>query len=231
MSSSSKTLDASSGAVEGETPGEATLLVSEFPPPPFYYTEASTLKPPEIPMEALKRGTRKAHAANAKLRGCDWRRMKENQTADVLGGVLAGNTTSELEEEEGDVVGVFGEIVEDPLTVQPLDTCEDPAVIRDEVKRLNREVVQGFVNLVSDLVNRPAENKRRRDEMSHNVFLMLQETNKLREHQSRELLIEILEKQLEKREKFIDELEGKISKADALLLDEYSLKTIEIDES
>ena len=67
--------------------------------------------------------------------------------------------------------------------------------------------------------------------MSHNVFLMLQETNKFREHQSRELLIEILEKQLEKREKFIDELEDKISKADALLLDEDSLKTIEIDES
>jgi len=237
MSSSSKTLDASSGAVEGETPGEATLLVSEFPPPPFYYTEASTLKPPEIPMEALKRGTRKAHAANAKVRAeAEAERLRlakdeGDQTADVLGGVLAGNTTSELEEEEGDVVGVFGEIVEDPLTVQPLDTCEDPAVIRDEVKRLNREVVQGFVNLVSDLVNRPAENKRRRDEMSHNVFLMLQETNKFREHQSRELLIEILEKQLEKREKFIDELEGKISKADALLLDENSLKTIEIDES
>ena len=75
------------------------------------------------------------------------------------------------------------------------------------------------------------ENRRRRDEMSHNVFLMLQETNKFREHQSRELLIEILEKQLEKREKFIDELEGKISKADALLLDENSLTTIEIDES
>jgi mediator of RNA polymerase II transcription subunit 7 len=77
-----------------------------------------------------------------------------DQTADVLGGVPAAE-----EEEEGDVVGVFGEIVEDPLLVQPLDNCEDPTVIRDEVKRLNREVVQGFVKLVQDLVNRPAENK------------------------------------------------------------------------
>ena len=71
---------------------------------------------------------------------------------------MAGNK-SELEEEEGDVVGVFGEIVEDPLLVKPLDSCEDPVVIRDEVKRLNKEVVQGFINLLNDLVNRPAENK------------------------------------------------------------------------
>mmetsp|Transcript_26973 Transcript_26973/g.30233 ORF Transcript_26973/g.30233 Transcript_26973/m.30233 type:complete len:227 (-) Transcript_26973:150-830(-) len=220
MSSSPNTLDASS-VVEGETPGEATLLVSEFPPPPFYYTEASTLKPPEIPKEALERGTRKACAAAAKTRAeAERLRLADegDQTADVLGGVLAGNTTSELEEEEGDVVAIFGEIVEDPLTVQPLDPCEDPAVIRDEVKRLNREVVQGFVDLLHDLVNRPAENKKRRDELSHNVFLMLQETNKFREHQSRELLIEILEKQLEQREKYINELENKITKVDNLLL-------------
>ena len=36
-------------AGDGEAPGEATLLVSEFPPPPFYYTEAANLTPPEIP--------------------------------------------------------------------------------------------------------------------------------------------------------------------------------------
>jgi len=222
---SSDGLDASS-AVEGETQGEATLLVSEFPPPPFYYVKASKLKPPEIPKEALERGTRKACAAAAKARteAERFRLVDEgDQTMDVLGGVLAGDT-SEIEEEEGDVVGVFGEIVEDPLTVHLLDPCEDPAVIRDEVKRLNRKVVQGFVNLVHELVNRPAENKKRRDELSHNVFLMLQETNKFREHQSRELLIEILEKQLEQREKFIFELEEKIAKADALL-DDDSLDT------
>lgn len=65
--------------------------------------------------------------------------------------------------------------------MQPLDTCEDPTVVRDEVMRqvnvkrnetklqsihltssivrLNREVVQGFVSLVQDLVHRPLENK------------------------------------------------------------------------
>jgi len=66
-------------------------------------------------------------------------------------------------------------------------------------------------------------NRKRRDELSHNVFLMLQETNKFREHQSRELLIEILEKQLEQREKYINELENKITKVDNLLLYENLL--------
>ena len=61
---------------------------------------------------------------------------------------------------------------------------------------------------------------------------MLQETNKFREHQSRELLIEILEKQNEEREKFIKELEDKIVQADALL-DEDPSNTIPVsmDES
>lgn len=220
-----------SSAAEAETPGEATLLVSEFPPPPFYYTEAATLKPPPIPKEALERGTRKAAAAAAAARAEAERQRLADMTGDVLGGVLAGNK-SELEEEEGDVVGVFGEIVEDPLLVQPLDSCEDPVVIRDEVKRLNKEVVQGFINLLNDLVNRPAENKKRRDELQHNVFLMLQETNKFREHQSRELLIEILEQQNEEREKLIKELEDRIQQTDALLSDgNGAANTIAMDES
>lgn len=227
---STNNLDPSS-AVEEEEPGEATLLVSEFPPPPFYYTEASTLTPPEIPKEALERGTRKAASSAAAARAEAERQRLEDQTGDVLGGVLAGNSASELEkEEEGDVVAVFGEVVEDPLLFQPLDPCEDPVVIRDEVKRLNRVVVQGFINLVNDLVNRPAENKKRRDELQHNVFLMLEETNKFREHQSRELLIEILEKQNEEREKLIEELEDKIAQSDALLVEDPS-NTIPMDGS
>jgi hypothetical protein len=151
--------DASGG--EGDTPGEAALLVSEFPPPPFYYTEAANLQPPEIPKDALERGTRRAAAAAARARA-EAERLRladeSDKTADVLGGVLAGGRPSD-EEEEGDVVGVFGEIVEDPFMVQPLDVCEDPTIIRDEVKRLNRQVLQGFVKLVQDLVNRPAQNK------------------------------------------------------------------------
>lgn len=57
------------------------------------------------------------------------------------------------------MVAVFGEIVEDPLLIEPLDRCEDPRVVRDEVKRLNQAVVRGFVKLVQDLVHNPVENK------------------------------------------------------------------------
>lgn len=55
--------------------------------------------------------------------------------------------------------------------------------------------------------------------MSHNVFLMLQETNKFREHQAREILIEILEKQLAERETLLKELQEGIERADSLLGD------------
>ena len=95
---------------DGETPGEATLLVSEFPPPPFYYTEAAHLKPPEIPTEALERGTRRAAAAAVRAREETERLRLADESANtdaILGGVRA-----DANEEEGDVVGVFGEIVE-----------------------------------------------------------------------------------------------------------------------
>ena len=55
-----------------------------------------------------------------------------------------------------------------------------------------------------------------RDELSHNVFLMLQECNKFREHQARELLIGLLEQQLTERRKLVDELKTSIAKADEL---------------
>ncbi|KAG7346066.1 MED7 family protein [Nitzschia inconspicua] len=214
---------------EDVPPGEATLLVSEFPPPPFYYTEAANLQPPEIPKEALERGTRKAAANAARARAEAERQRLANdgdQTGALLGGVPAA-----AEEEEGDVVGVFGEVVEDPLLVQPLDPCEDPTVIRDEVKRLNRKAVQSFVSMVQDLVKRPAENKKQRDELSHNVFLMIEEANKFREHQSREILIGVLEQQLSERQKLIRELEGRISQADALLESNPGKMSSTINES
>lgn len=59
-----------------------------------------------------------------------------------------------------------------------------------------------------------------RDELSHNVFLMLQECNKFREHQSRELLIELLEQQLAERKKLVAELQTDIARAEELLPDE-----------
>lgn len=141
-----------------QQPGEATLLVSEFPPPPYYYRQWQQLTPPPIPTEALARGTRRAAVAAAKARAeAERQRLAEgeNETDRILGGVQPDAE----EEEEGEVVAVFGEIVEDPVLVEPLDACEDPSVVRDEVKRLNRQVLQGFVKLVNDLVHRPLENK------------------------------------------------------------------------
>jgi hypothetical protein len=46
---------------------------------------------------------------------------------------------------------------------------------------------------------------------------MLQETNKFREHQAREILIEVLERQLVERQSLFKELEEGIERADELL--------------
>lgn len=144
-----------------EDTGEPTILVSEFPPPPFYYKDAETLAPPPIPQEALERGTRKAAAAAAKARAMAEReRLEQTETFDKTNSILGGVKANEQEEEEeGDVVAVFGQVVEDPLLVQPIDYCEDPVVVRDEVKRLNKCVVEGFVQLVQDLVHKPLDSK------------------------------------------------------------------------
>ena len=94
---------------EVDAPGEAQLLVSEFPPPPFYYKQAKSLSPPPIPIDALARGTRRAAAAAARARAESVRiRLGEN-TPDS-DAILGGAETAE--DEEGDVVAVFGEIVE-----------------------------------------------------------------------------------------------------------------------
>lgn len=53
--------------------------------------------------------------------------------------------------------------------------------------------------------------------MSHNVFLMLQECNKFREHQAREILIDLLEREQQYRKKIIANLESQIADADKLL--------------
>jgi hypothetical protein len=96
---------------EGDAPGEATLLVSEFPPPPFYYTEAANLTPPEIPVEALERGTRKAAAAAARAQA-ETERLRLADEADKTDAILGGVPTAAEIEEDGEVVAVFGEIVE-----------------------------------------------------------------------------------------------------------------------
>jgi len=46
---------------------------------------------------------------------------------------------------------------------------------------------------------------------------MLQECNKFREHQAREILIQLLEQQLVERQELIQELQNEIARADTLL--------------
>lgn len=116
-------------------------------------TPDAELSPPPIPQEALARGTARAAAQAAKARAESERlRLGQEQGTDaILGG--------ETEDEEGDVVAVFGEVVEDPLLFEPLDHCEDPQVVCEEMKRLNHEVLKGFIKLTQNLVHDPAENK------------------------------------------------------------------------
>ena len=59
--------------------------------------------------------------------------------------------------------------------------------------------------------------RKRRDELSHNIFLMLQECNKFREHQAREVLITMLQQQLESRQAALAELKEEVQKAEIAL--------------
>lgn len=129
------------------------------------------------------------------------------------------------------LVAVFGEIVEDPTLFQAsagydIDEeknglegeCHDPAIVRENVKRLNRDVLHGFLLLVRKLAEDPSDHRKLRDELSHNLFLMLQECNKFREHQARELLIDTLELQLQRRALGLELLKEKIGSADDALI-------------
>ena len=143
-----------------DAPGEATLLVSEFPPPPFYYQHAEQLEPPSIPTDALINGTERAARAAAQARADAERQrllLGGDHTHSILGGTMSKD--EDHHEDSDNVVAVFGEIVEDPWRIQPVDACEDPTIVREEVKRLNANVLQLFVQLVQDLVHRPMENK------------------------------------------------------------------------
>lgn len=71
------------------------------------------------------------------------------------------STTSSIDPNDPNeqVVAVFGEIVEDPTLVTAEDECDDPVEIRENVKRLNQDVIIGFLRLVKQLVNDPNDNK------------------------------------------------------------------------
>lgn len=123
--------------------GEAEVLVSEFPPPPYYFPLASRglLEPPAIPVEALKYASRKAAAmaAEAERIAEAERFASHTQAASGDHQPLPSSTTfassSDLLETGGSVVAVFSEIVEDPMLFQVDDDCENPTVVRDRLKQ------------------------------------------------------------------------------------------------
>ena len=191
----------------GEDDDDQQLLVSEYPPPPFYYTRAVELTPPTIPLNSFE------IAAERSL-------LKEESTVSdaahvpVQGGQAPVNI-------DNDVVGVFGEIVEDPCKVYEnfvaKDEVDDPKVTYNKIKELNAAVLGRYIELVNDLVYRPKQNKESRDEVSENLMQMMVESNKFRSHQAREILIEVLESQLEKKKRVLKSLKSLVQETDTLL--------------
>lgn len=144
--------------------------------------------------------------------------MKSSQPdSNTLNGDDDDDSITDPNDPNEPIIAVFGEIVEDPTLLQIDQECSNPTTLRDNVQRLNRSVLQNFLTLVTKLVNDPIENKSSRDELSHNIFLMLQECNKFREHQAREILIETLERQLERRVGGLEVLRGQIRVAEGAL--------------
>lgn len=133
--------------------GEAEILVSEFPPPPSYFSLAvnGLLEPPSIPVEALKNAAKKASALVAEAeRAAEAERFAslgiasqslapashQSSLSDTNDAAKLSSTAQTGEEiTEGDVVAVFSEILEDPLLFQVKDDCENPALVRDRLKQ------------------------------------------------------------------------------------------------
>ena len=171
----------------GEGGDDDMLLVTEFPPPPYYYTLAtqSKLTPPPIPTRAFQVAAKrvmmerqKAKEESDRIR-LDAEGLSKDSGSGDIGAVKGdGNnskdestatkqdnddtsTTSSIDPNDPNeqVVAVFGEIVEDPTLVTAEDECDDPIEIRENVKRLNQDVLNGFLKLIKQLVNDPNDNK------------------------------------------------------------------------
>lgn len=164
--------------------GDDMLLVTEFPPPPYYYTltAQSTLTPPPIPYRAFQVAAKRVMMERQKAKE-ESDRIRLDAEGGNVGAVKGeGNdsskdetkvestkqdnddtasTTSSIDPNDPNeqVVAVFGEIVEDPTLVTAEDECDDPVEIRENVKRLNQDVLNGYLKLVKQLVHDPNDNK------------------------------------------------------------------------
>lgn len=215
------------GTTESGGEGQATLLVSEFPPPPYYFPMAAasnttTLPPPPIPHAALKHGTERAAQAAALARQQQQTAADSSTSTDtILGGGgqhAIHHDNDDANNNNNKMVAVFGEIVEDPYLVVPPDgSIENPQDILNAITELNGTVLRNFQSLVMDLVHQPQHNVESRAALTNNIVQMIQHVNQFREHQARELLIQLLEAQLHQRQQLLVELQKDIVQADQLL--------------
>lgn len=239
-------------AKDDDEDDDEDLLVSEFPPPPFYYKSYASLKPPKIPSQKLKEYSEKAafivkDAVRVMEANFEEKKSAEDEVENENKNIIKStetkknkntetNTTNKedkgetsssvvkMDEEklkqiheqlQKNITTVFGDvIIEDPIHVCVPDDCSEPQRVQKKIKQLNRKVVNSYIKLVGELVhdNDAFSNniKKCRDELSHNVLLMLHEANKFREHQAREILIGVLETQLKQRKEALERLKKEI---------------------
>lgn len=165
-SSAKTTTTTTTGPKAEEQEQEPQLLVREFPPPPNYYRVASIpglLTKPTIPKDAIARGTQRARKESERLRRLALESHQATTSGDGVGGeggaMMGSNHINNSGDgdgnddgdDNGDVTAIFGEILEDPTLLEPVETCPEPTKIRDEVQRLNRTVLQLFISLTQDL--------------------------------------------------------------------------------
>lgn len=185
------------------------ILVSEYPPPPHYYTHSKKLSPPPIPVDAFVKASENAILQAASAAPNATGEPKEQHPPDI-----------EAENVADDLVGVFREVVEDPLLVYQhfVDkNDEDPKITFGKINKLNDECLTKFIELVNDLVYRPKENKAKRDEVSNLLMQMMIESNNFRSHQAREILIELLEYRLSEKKKALDQLKIALNSSNEVL--------------
>lgn len=214
MSEALKQVETSIGNARavGEEDEDQQLLVSEYPPPPFYYNRASELTPPEIPLESFEIAAQRAILSTLSAVAGDLE--GDAVRANAEGGHATGNL-------DNDVVGVFGEIVEDPCKVYEnfvtKDEVDDPKLIYDKIKGLKSAVLERYIELVNDLVYRPKQNKDSRDEVSEKLMQMMIASNNFRSHQAREILISELQTRLERKKGTLENLRSLVEATDSLL--------------
>ena len=94
----------------------------------------------------------------------------------------------------GDVLAVFGEIVEDPnLVVDPGGDIDDggPAATRSRMRSLNREVMVQFLDLVNKLVKDPTKNKESREELGRLLADMVASNLPMSSEEKADMLTEL----------------------------------------